>query len=54
MGRYMVIKNGREVSNHNTKSAANKSVSKHGGRIQYHVGRTEAAAANKPRRKRRT
>ena len=50
-GRYMVIKNGREVSDHNTWKAANVSQAKNGGYIQYHVGKTEAAAAGRPRRK---
>jgi len=53
MGRYMVLKNNREISNHNTKANAVKSRDKHGGYIQYHVGKTEAQAMNRPRSRRK-
>ena len=53
MGRYAVIKNNRIISNHNTKAAANKSQAKHGGYVQFHVGKTEARNAEKPRKKSR-
>jgi hypothetical protein len=51
MGRFMVIKNGVEVSTHNTRAAANESMKKHGGYVQYFVGATEAREADRPRRK---
>ena len=46
-GRYMVIKDGREISNHNKKELAERSAIKNGGYVQYHVGKTEADNANK-------
>ena len=50
MGRYVVIKNGQEISSHNTRANANKSQEKHGGYVQYFVGKTEARAAERPRK----
>jgi hypothetical protein len=53
MSRFMVIKNGREISSHNLKSNAQKSQKLHGGYIEQVFSKTEALEMDRPVRKRR-